>query len=282
MKPLTLAGLRFFSAGLIVLLFSASFTKIAGMTRGQWKNVLRVGFFQTFLLYGLFHTGMTFVSGALGAIVIGASPLIAALTAHWMIPDDRLTLRKTLTISAGISGVILISLGRHPWEMSGLVELFGILLLIASTFASSFGNVFVSRDFTLPPFLMNGIQLSAGGLGLVILSLILEGVPVFPKTQSFYLAFAWLVFISSAGFSIWFYLLKQPGVKVSELNFWKFILPVFGAVLSWIILPDESPDLISIAGMCIVAGSVFLFFLKPRSVMLVKICQLFPGRDSCT
>lgn len=262
MKPLALAGLRFFAAGLTVLLFSGSWKKISGMNRGQWKNALRVGFFQTFLLYGFFHIGMTFVSGALGAIIIGASPLIAALTAHWMVPDDKLSLRKALMISTGISGIVLISLGRHPWEMSGLIELFGILLLVASSFASSFGNVFISKDLTLPPLLMNGVQLSAGGLGLLLVSLIMEGPPVFPKTPSFYWAFAWLVFISSTGFSIWFYLLKQPGVKVSELNFWKFILPVFGAILSWIILPDESPDVISIAGMVIVAGSVFLFFLK--------------------
>jgi drug/metabolite transporter (DMT)-like permease len=48
-------------------------------------------------------------------------------------------------------------------------------------------------------------------------------------------------------------LLKKPGVKVSDLNMWKFLIPVAGAILAWTILPGESPDLLSVLGMVVTA-----------------------------
>lgn len=62
-------------------------------------------------------------------------------------------------------------------------------------------------------------------------------------------------------FSLWFVLLKRPGVKVSELNLWKFIIPVCGAALSWIFLPEESPQLILVLGMICIALAIVLFNL---------------------
>jgi drug/metabolite transporter (DMT)-like permease len=69
----------------------------------------------------------------------------------------------------------------------------------------------------------------------------------------------WLAFISAVAFSLWFWLLRRPGVKVSDLNLWKFIIPVSGAILSWVILPDESPNMSSIFGMAMIALSIVLF-----------------------
>ena len=86
----------------------------------------------------------------------------------------------------------------------------------------------------------------------------------------YYISLAWLSFMSAAAFSIWFTLLQRPGVKVSELNVWKFIIPVFGALLSWIILPDESADPVAITGMVFIALSLivlnFNHILKNRKL----------------
>ena len=54
----------------------------------------------------------------------------------------------------------------------------------------------------------------------------------------------------------------MPGIKVSEINVWKFIIPVLGAVLSWIILPDEKPEIIVILGMVLVGSSLVIMYAK--------------------
>jgi drug/metabolite transporter (DMT)-like permease len=66
--------------------------------------------------------------------------------------------------------------------------------------------------------------------------------------------------MSAFTFSKWYVLLKRPEVKVSELNLWKFIIPVFGAILSWIIVPDEKADWITVIGMIIISLSLIFFF----------------------
>jgi drug/metabolite transporter (DMT)-like permease len=68
--------------------------------------------------------------------------------------------------------------------------------------------------------------------------------------------------MSAAAFSIWFTLLKRPNVKVSVINIWKFIIPVFGTILSWVLLPDESPDFIAILGMVIIGISIILMYIR--------------------
>jgi len=72
--------------------------------------------------------------------------------------------------------------------------------------------------------------------------------------------------MAAAAFSIWYKLLQRPGVKVSELNLWKFITPVTGAVLSWMLVPDEYPELLTILGMIIITSSLILFYRKNQEV----------------
>ncbi|MCK5461551.1 MAG: hypothetical protein KAI95_01000, partial [Bacteroidales bacterium] len=50
----------------------------------------------------------------------------------------------------------------------------------------------------------------------------------------------------------------RPGIKVSELNVWKFLIPVFGAMLSWIILVDEHPETIALIGMLLIGLSLIV------------------------
>lgn len=91
---------------------------------------------------------------------------------------------------------------------------------------------------------------------LLITSFIVEKPELKIYPSEFYLALLWLAIIPAAGFSIWYNLLQKPGVKVSELNMWKFIIPVTGAVLSWILLPGEKPDAVSLTGIAIITLSL--------------------------
>jgi drug/metabolite transporter (DMT)-like permease len=76
--------------------------------------------------------------------------------------------------------------------------------------------------------------------------------------------------MASTAFSIWFKLLQRPGVKVSELNLWKFITPVTGALLSWLLIKDEYPEWLTIAGMIIITISLIMYYRKPDKVSTVQ------------
>ena len=79
----------------------------------------------------------------------------------------------------------------------------------------------------------------------------------------FFIALLWLAGVSAIAFSIWFSLLKY--VSVSWLNMWKFLIPIFGAALSWVLLPNESPTAITLVGMsCVTAAVLLNYFVGKR------------------
>ena len=92
------------------------------------------------------------------------------------------------------------------------------------------------------------------------MSIPVEGSTSWPKPAEYWIVLAWLSFVSAAAFSIWYKLLQRPQVQVSELNLWKFIIPVVGAILSWMLVPGEKPEWLTIAGMIIITASLIGFY----------------------
>ncbi len=163
----------------------------------------------------------------------------------------------------GLAGVVIIAATRENFNWSEGKEFWGILILISANISSSIGNVAVVKyKSSLPPLLLNSGQLMLGGLGIFFLSLPFEGIHFTINEPAYYASLGWLSFMSAMAFSIWFILLKRPGVKVSELNIWKFLIPVFGALLSWLILPDEHPVAVQITGMVFIVLSLIVLNLK--------------------
>jgi drug/metabolite transporter (DMT)-like permease len=155
----------------------------------------------------------------------------------------------------------IISISRMPWvSPSSMVECAGILLLFVCTVSSAVGNVLVAREKSdMDPIFLNSVQIFLGGLGLFLVSLVVEGTPHLVLPINYYLALAWLSFLSAVSFTLWFVLLQRPGITVSGLNLWKFIIPVFGALFSWTFLADESPTLIPILGMICIALAIIVY-----------------------
>jgi len=261
--PLQFAGIRFFLAGIILIPFARNLQGYYRTITKHFKIILKVSAFQTILLYALFYYGIDLLPGSLAAIIIGSQPLFAAIVAHLFIADDKMGLRKTLIISSGIFGIVLIAARKGLAGPEGLPELLGIALLVLANIASGLGNVFVSKNkSSLSPIILNSSQMMIGGFILFLISLVSESLPQISFPADYFYALSWLSLISAGAFTIWFMLLQKPYVKVSDLNIYKFIIPVFGAVLSWVILPNESPDLTSIAGMLIIGASVVIYALQ--------------------
>lgn len=262
MPPLTLAGFRFLLAGMMLIPFSGNLRHLASGTVANFRHVFIVSFFSTILHYSLFFWGMVLVPGAQGAIIVGSSPLLTALLAHVLVPDDRLSLRKLLIIGLGLLGVVLVALSSHPWQAVGLREFGGMVLLVLCESSFVLGNIAVLRKMhtSLPPIALNSVQMILGGAMLLVMAWGIEGIPHLSVHPALWGALSVMSFISAVAFSIWFILLQS--VKVSQLSIWMFLIPVFGATLSWIFLPGESPDAFSILGMAVICVAIVLFYTQ--------------------
>ncbi len=233
------------------------------MIREHWKIVVWVTLLQTLCNYILFYQGLNIVPGALAAVIVGSQPLVTAVAAAIMNEGERLTKRKIITIVLGISGVILISAGRQAFKVASTLEIFGVIMILGANISTATSNVLVSlKSKGINPYVLSSASLFTGGIIIYLLSLLVEKRPVGPKPGEYWIDLAWLSFMSALAFSLWYKLLQRPHVKVSELNLWKFIIPVVGAILSWLLVPGEKPEWLTITGMVIITTSLIGFFKR--------------------
>ncbi|HEY5469374.1 MAG TPA: DMT family transporter [Bacteroidales bacterium] len=269
--PFHFAGIRFIISGLMILPFTVRPSVYLVMIRDNWKVVAWVTTLQIVINYSLFYQGLNLVPGALGAVIYGAQPLIIALVAAVLHKDDKLTKNKIITIVFGLSGVIFISVGRQAFKFGTGLEILGVFLLLTGNVATATSNVIISlKSKAINPFVLSSSSLFLGGVILYLISIPVETKPLATLPLKYWMILLWLSFMAASAFSIWYKLLQRPGVKVSELNFWKFINPLTGAVLSWLLIPGEKPDWLTITGMVIITASLVIYYsntdrtLKPH------------------
>ena len=271
-SPFQFAGIRFFISGILIFIYFGRPKRFIKELLLNWKFILFLSLVQIFIQYSLFYSGINLVPSALAAMIIGSSPLFIAIVSHFSFHNDKLTWLKSASILIGVFGIAIITLGRAKVEMKGKLEYLGIGLLLLNNLVSGYSNVIVSKSSKkVSPVVLSSTSLMLGGLMLFLVSIPIEGINKGPFPVTYYLALGWLSFLSAAAITIWYALLKRPGVKVSLLNVWKFLIPVSGAILSWTILANEKPDLISIIGMAVIAISLLaLSYSNQKQNKLVK------------
>lgn len=264
--PLQFAGTRFFIAGLLV--FPLAWKMNPGyfsIIRKNLRLILLFAFLQTFLQYTLFYYGLDMLPGAVAAVIIGSQPLFIALVASWLISAERLTPGKTLVMLLGIAGVVMVSFGKDPGSASGSIALLGVAFLLIINLISGFSNVLVAKEKgRIPPLVISSSSMIIGGAALFLVSIPVEGMNPGAKPLPYYLSLSWLCILSAVAISVWITLLKRPGIVVSDLNLWKFLVPVFGVIFSWIIIPGEHPYFLTVAGSIVISLALVLFHLLNR------------------
>jgi len=253
--PLQFAGLRFMISGLIILPFCRNIKNNLVLVR---KNATKVFLIS---LFTFFYQGMARTPAAIGAIVVGGGPLFVAFLAHFITGRDPLTLKKIVALLIGFSGIVLLALAKDNNIDNRLTLLLGIVMLVIGNFAGSFGNILVSQSKTgISPIFLNALQLFSGGFMILIVSFFFEGFSFGAKPLPYYISLGYLSLMSAVAFSSWFVVLNRPEVKVSEINVWKFIIPVLGAILSWIIISGEKPQWHTISGMMLIATAIVIIY----------------------
>ena len=262
--PLRFAGIRFFIAGAVLLPFVGGIATILAAMREHWRYIALISLLSTVVVYGLFYLGISMGSASTTAIVVGGGPLFIAVMAHLFMPDDKLSMRKGLSLLLGLTGIWAIAVSRYSDDAGGRTAFWGVLLLVGANISGGFGNILIAKSRReIKPLMLSALQLALGGAVLYLISLFVEPPASGPKPAAYYGALFYLSALSAAAMTIWFWLLRQPEVKVSEVNLWKFLIPVVGAVLSWIVLGNESPDKGQIFGMISIAAALVWMHYRP-------------------
>jgi probable blue pigment (indigoidine) exporter len=242
--PVTLAALRALPAGLLLLAISRCLPPREWLFRTFALGALNFALFWTLLFIAAYRLpgGVAATLGALQAI------MVIALARSWLgTPVRRGAVAAAI---AGVIGVALLLL-----DPAAALDPLGVAAGLGGAASMAAGTV-LSRKWQppVPPLSFAAWQLTAGGLILLPLALIVE--PDLPPLSTLNIAaLVWLGLIGAAAtYGIWLRGIArlEPGA-VSMLG---LMSPVTAVALGWLWL-DQAPSATQLVGAAVVLGSVW-------------------------
>lgn len=249
------AGYRFALAGIIVLIISKlAGKKLSILTRENIFQIVLLGITQTTLQYVFFYIGMGYTTGTKGAIMNGTGTFFSIILAHFIYKNDKLNFNKVLGCIIGFLGVIAANFSSDILKVS--FSLNGDLMIILSTFTLSASSIYGKKiTQKLDSALVTGYQLLIGGFVLSLLGSSAGGhLSGFTPKSTVLLVY--LAALSSIAFSIWTILLKYN--KVGTISMFNFLVPVFGVLLSGLVLSENILELKNLLALILVCIGIIL------------------------
>lgn len=263
-QQLFFAGERFLLAGVLLLGISHFVLKRSiRLDRQRIKAYAHLGSFLTFLQYLFFYIGLSISTGVQGSIIAGSTSFFQMLLAHFRYEDDRLNRLKGIALTLGFSGIVIAN-----WPASGTEIGFGLgeILLIMAMISGAFANLIAkdySRSYDVAP--MTAWAMVIGSLGLLVIGLIIEpsgaSLPYTFQTSLFLL---YLATLSAIGFTLWNTLMKYN--PVSRISLYMFFVPLFGVMLSGILLGETIPWNAIVGLFFVIAGIYLSTYFQGRKV----------------
>lgn len=256
--PMTVSMLRALPAGLLLLLIVRQLPDGIWWGRSFLLGALNFSFFQTMLFISAYR-----LPGGVAATVGAIQPLIVILLARLFIGNP---IRALAVVGGftGIAGVALLVLTPRA-----ALDPVGVAAGLAGAVSMAFGTV-LSRHWqpSVSPLTFTAWQLTAGGLLLVPIALIME--PALPAlTLNNWIGFIWLGLVGGAlTYILWFRGLSR--LEASAVAPLGFLSPLMATILGWAILGQNLSPL-QMAGMVVVLFSVWLSqFAQMRKVRVAS------------
>lgn len=243
------AGIRFVTAGLMVLAFTAlKQPKDCLPKKNMAGRLVLLGILQTTIQYIFFYVGLANTTGAKSAIINSFTAFFPIVLAPLFFRDDRLTAKKGLGCLIGLVGIVIINLdgsGLGGFKLTG--EGFAVFAAMAQSLASIYSKKLAKYMNVMT---ITGYQLFAGGI-LLVAAGILTGGTLAVVWQGIILLL-YMAALSAVAFTVWTYLLSHN--PVSSVSIYNLLIPIFGTVLSGIFLKENImtwTHLVSIVLVCL-------------------------------
>ncbi|MEI7502188.1 MAG: DMT family transporter [Paludibacter sp.] len=253
--PMTLITFRLIIASLLLYVVAKASGKFQKLRRKDLKLFLLLAFFEPFMYYVGETFGLTMVESTLAAVIISTIPLFAPVLAY-VILRERIGWPNIIGILVSLLGVFFViyqpggGFNANPWGVALLFLAVFSAICYATTLRkiSTYYNTlnvifyqsFLGLIFFIPTFLLTdfsnirNLHVTSDALvALVMLS----------------------VFASVVAFVLFAGAVRQVGV--TRTNVFVNLIPVFTAILSWLIL-DEIITFSKWIGISIVVVGLFV------------------------
>ena len=237
--PLFSAGIRFFLAGIILMiLFKLKRKEI--MPHIFSKRIMYAGFCLTFMTFASLYWSEQYISSGLAAVLSATGPMMILLIQAKR-NREKLQKEQLVALVIALIGVIFVSLPGMHQQVSFIWSIACIVLVIGELFygiGSIRSKEILSDLSNVSPFLINGIQMFYGGILLLIASIIVEQPNVTVLTSwSMQWPILYLIFIGSiGGHGLYYWLLSKTNPVFPST--WLYVSPLIAIIVGYIILGE--------------------------------------------
>ncbi len=252
LPPLLMSGVRFFAAGVVMLVIVAVVRPAAlRVTRAQLATVSVVGVLLLLGGNGLVAVGEQRVASGLAALLIAAVPLWIVL--FRVLSGDRPTRATLAGVATGFIGVAVLMVGSISGHSdvghTALVMLAGLLWAVGTYL----GTI---RSMPANPFAATAYEMVIGGGVMIAAGMArgeLSGLSLAHVTGRSWIAMAYLiVFGSLAAFTAYVWLLANA--PVSQVSTYAYVNPAVAVLLGALILGEPITLTVVVGGLVILVA----------------------------
>ena len=265
-SPLFITGVRFSIGGLILLAFQywhpKQHFKFKRKHIWYYAQMIILGILITYVLR---FWALRDLPAAKTNFLYNLSPFMTSLFSYFTF-NEKMSKKKWFGLSVGCIGLIPVIFSTNAAEAScGSFCFFSIpvLAVIASVATHAYSWILVRKlvkEKSYSPVMVNGINMFAGGILSLLLSLLLEGFkPVaYENIGLFIQILAAIIIISNIICqNLYAHLLKK--YTATFLSFAGFLSPLFAAVYAWILLGESVNWQFYISSIIVFLG-LYLFY----------------------
>ncbi len=262
-SPCLAGAVRSVIAALLLWVYAGVKRKPVLMEKKDFWHGVVIG-----VLFGLdflfLYWGTTFTSASRAAIFLYTHPFWVAIGAHFLIPGDRLTLSKGTGLVLAFCGLVLVFSSRS--STLGPLYWVGDAMEVAAAFFWGATTLYIKKILEtrkISHYQTFFAQLLYSIPVLAIASLLLEWGRPLLLTFSVTVAFLYqCLAVAFFSYLLWYWMIHT--YPVSRLAAFTFLAPLFGVILSGLILGEGIPFLLW-GGLILVVAGIYLVNLPPGS-----------------
>jgi drug/metabolite transporter (DMT)-like permease len=265
--PLLFAGIRFIIAGSMML----GYCRLKGYglpkERADIINMAIVGLLMLLCGNGLVVYAEQWVSSGIASLIIATVPLFMAIIEFFYLRNVKMDIKTISGLLLGFGGVAYLIMGDVS---TAVVDLKGLVTLILASIFWAAGSVHSKAiQFKGHIFANIGTQMLAGGMGLVIVSLIKGELAELHFTQNSILALLYLIIFGSfVGYSSYIYILqKWPAAKAGT---YAYVNPIVAIMLGALLLGEPITPSIVLSVIIVIFGIALVQSSKTKHITTIK------------
>lgn len=262
-SQILIAGIRFFLAGLLGLIYYKKFSKEKSEKENiSLKYIVILSLIQTSIQYMIYYIALSNTQGVKASIIQASNSFIVVILSFFLLPNEKIHPNTILAIILGTLGIVVVNGGFS--NMGSEFNPLGEGLILISTTFNALSSIYVRKyGQNQDQFFATAAQFILGSIPLIIIGLIMNDKTLAFTPKSVILL-AYGAFISATAYVIWNQVLKI--YSANEMGMYKLFIPIFGSVFSVIFLGENFTLNLLIGLILVMLGSVILNVGKKKKV----------------